>query len=366
MNRIKTLFILVALAFVCACGNGQVEYLVSATGAEDGTRESLIDMISGDVQEAAEVTEGSVLFKGMADKDALLAVQKEGDEWQTLLFVDGEPVSIDLGDHSLAGSELNERLCEYDKQSSDVYANAIRAIDEFGELSEDEQKARHEELEATIQGIGDCYRQILDENRDNLIPVAFLPTLVQVLDDDEAEEAFNPKYAYSSHPYAQKIKKQLDDYNARMAEIEAAKEKLIGARFIDLEEPDVNGKMHKLSEFVGQGKWVFIDFWASWCGPCRREMPNVVAAYKKYHPKGLEIVGLSFDSDKDAWVQAIADLEMPWIHLSDLKGWQTVASDTYNVKSIPSSLLVDPDGVIVARDLRGDALGAKLAEIFGE
>ena len=89
-------------------------------------------------------------------------------------------------------------------------------------------------------------------------------------------------------------------------------------------------------------------------------------SYKKYHAKGLEIVGLSFDNDKDAWVKAIADLEMPWIHLSDLKGWETVASDTYGIKAIPASLLVDPEGTVVARDLRGDALGAKLAEVLGE
>lgn len=146
----------------------------------------------------------------------------------------------------------------------------------------------------------------------------------------------------------------------------AAKKEAKGKKFLDLAEPDVNGEMHKLSEYAGKGKWVFVDFWASWCGPCCREMPNVVAAYKKYHPKGLEIVGLSFDNDKEAWMQAIKDLEMPWIHLSDLKGWQTVASDVYNISSIPASVLIDPDGIIVARNLRGEALGAKLAEIFGE
>ena len=94
-------------------------------------------------------------------------------------------------------------------------------------------------------------------------------------------------------------------------------------------------------------------------------MPNVVAAYDKYHQKGFDIVGISFDNSKEAWVKAIDELKMPWAHISDLKGWENAASDIYNIKAIPANLLIDPEGKIVARDLRGDDLQAKLAEIFG-
>ncbi|MBQ9462531.1 MAG: AhpC/TSA family protein [Bacteroidales bacterium] len=365
MKKLTLLSALAISAVLSAC-NSQVGYNVTANGAEDGTVVTLTDMLSGETIESAEVADGSVTFTGKADKNALLMIQKEDSNWQSLFFADGKPVSINLSDNSLSGSELNEKLTAYDIAASEVYDNALKAISEYSELSKEEQEAQADAIQEEIQKVSDSYKQILDENRDNIIPAAFVSSLSQMLSDEEFAEAMDEKYPYAKHPYAKKIKAQIDDYNARMAEMEAAKDKLIGTKFIDLEEPDVDGKMHKLSEYVGVGKWVLIDFWASWCGPCRREMPNVVAAYEKYHAKGLDIVGLSFDNEKEAWVEAIKELNMPWIHLSDLQGWQTVASDTYGVKSIPASLLVDPEGTIVARDLRGDALGAKLAEVFGE
>ena len=134
----------------------------------------------------------------------------------------------------------------------------------------------------------------------------------------------------------------------------------------DIELADTAGVSRSLAEVMGTGHYVLIDFWASWCGPCIAEMPNVKAAYERFHTKGFDVVGLSFDANADAWKTAINRFAMPWANLSDLKGWESAAAKKYKIHSIPDNILVGPDGRIVANGLRGDALLQKLAELLGE
>lgn len=139
----------------------------------------------------------------------------------------------------------------------------------------------------------------------------------------------------------------------------------VGQKFIDFEMPDAKGKMHKLSEFVGNGKnVVLIDFWASWCPPCRKETPHLVELYKQYKNKGFEIVGISFDSKADAWEKGVKDLGITWIQLSDLQGWKNSSAALYGVNSIPHTLLVDKDGTIIARNIHGTEIDTKLQEVL--
>ena len=129
---------------------------------------------------------------------------------------------------------------------------------------------------------------------------------------------------------------------------------------INLSAPD--GKAVALSSL--RGKYVLIDFWASWCGPCRKENPNVVRAYNRYKGKGFEIYGVSFDQDRAKWLKAIQADGLTWQHVSDLKGWESAAGQTYSIKSIPASILLDPQGRIIGKNLRGEALEAKLAAVL--
>jgi peroxiredoxin len=136
----------------------------------------------------------------------------------------------------------------------------------------------------------------------------------------------------------------------------------MGAIAPDFTQNDPDGNPIKLSDL--KGKYVLIDFWASWCGPCRKENPNVVKAYAKFRDKGFEILGVSLDKNKEAWIKAIADDQLTWKHVSDLKYWNNEVGVLYAVRAVPQNFLIDPTGKIVAKNLRSEALETKLSEIF--
>ena len=359
----KVLFMAALMLAVLPTEAQQVKYSINGISKDNGKTVSLIDRRTNQTVNTATVVDGKFSMSGNAEKDAFMAIGIMENPWATIFFNDGTPMTINLNDSTLKGSPTNERLVRYDIDINSSYGNFLMKMQS---MSEEERKAKEIELVgglmiATMKMM-EGVKKVFNEESETLIPVAFISEYQQVFGQDKLDSVLATKPVWINHPI---VKQQMEQWAYQKA-AEEKKLAFIGQQFTDLEEADVDGNMHKLSEYVGKGKWVLVDFWASWCGPCKAEMPNVVAAYDKYHAKGFDIVGLSFDNKKEPWVKAINELKMPWTHLSDLKGWNTAASGIYNVNAIPDNLLIDPQGKIVARGLRADALHAKLKAIFGE
>lgn len=173
------------------------------------------------------------------------------------------------------------------------------------------------------------------------------------------------KQQQPNYKYTASLVTNVKQYKAYL-EQKAAKDKgnpaAVGKEAPEFVLPDVKGKMVRLSSF--RGKYVLLDFWASWCGPCRQESPNVVRAYNTYKGENFDILSVSLDDDKDKWLHAIEKDGLTWTHVSDLKAWQSSVVQLYQVEGIPATFLLDPNGIVLARDLRGSALDAKLEELL--
>ena len=357
----KIAMMAMAAVMMVACQNKNT-YTISGTVEGAAENDSItLSLIEGRrlvSLQKAPIVGGKFEIKGVADSVQVAHVGLGNMSCQ--LFLEPGDIRVDLKLNEMAFAVGTPNNNAFEAFMSDMgaleeeYAEIVKNFQTPG-LTDDQRK----EIKAQMSSFEEKYYQAIKNSiADNVGTEFGLFNLLNYYSMYEPEELATVLegyvVAFPAKARLQQIKKNND----------ISLETAVGQQFKDFEMPDVDGNKHKLSEYVAANKVTLIDFWASWCGPCRAEMPAVKTAYEAYKEKGFGIVGVSLDNNKDAWTDAIKNLGANWAHLSDLKGWACEGAKLYGVNSIPATVLVAQDGTIIARNVRGEAIQEKLAELL--
>ena len=254
-------------------------------------------------------------------------------------------------------------------KKAQAFNQTLQTTPEFLALSRDFDAARTANDEAKMATLQQQYQAMASKATDQIAQLLkSSPASLGGINLLQTEQTLDKEKYFDVYvQYADKVKKDLPNSSHGkefIAMIEKDKALAIGQVAPEISLPNPEGTIVKLSSL--RGKYVLVDFWAKWCGPCRRENPNVVKAYNEYKDRGFTVYGVSLDRTKADWVQAIAEDGLTWTHVSDLKYFQSEAATLYNIGAIPSSVLIDPQGKIIAKNLRGIDLHNKLEELLGK
>lgn len=363
------LFVVSALLLV-ACDSSKDDnsaFTINAkfTGVEDSTPIYLQKVKEGQLAsiDSADLSSSKVSFSGSLEAPEMLYLQVGDTRKMVNLFAENSTISILVNIDSLdkaqvIGSKSHDDMMAFRKHLEPVNEKAIELNRAYDLASQNAETENMQRISEEYQNLRNEHFELIEEFIASNPQSHFTPFVIR-------------EYLASNLKYTEldSMLSKLDpsihnskDYQFLNQIVNANKSVEVGMPAIDFALNDTTGNPISISSF--QGKILLIDFWASWCGPCRHENPNVVKLYDDYKEKGFEIIGVSLDEKRTDWIKAIHQDQLTWPHVSDLKGWSSAAGKLYAVNAIPATVLVDREGKIIAKNLRGDALRKKLEEIY--
>lgn len=369
-NLSKLLFVFSFSLLLISCGgigkkefDGQVVISGKLSNMPEGKLilSALNDEMSATVAEIIPSSNGKFEYKLTLEGPGFYMLNlMDKKEVRLALYDEDVEVIYDFsneGSLELKGSQDSQYMLQIESLMNE-YQESINSLNnEYFEAmsARDQDKIKDIQVRAMNleSDLGDKVKELIGKMDGSFAALAALPMINPKKDFqfmDELISKMNQKYP--GFKSVQNLMVQLDEMRALS----------VGQVAPEISLPDPSGKVINLSDL--RGKYVLIDFWAAWCRPCREENPNVVRLYNQYKDKGFEVFGVSLDRTHEAWVKAIEDDQLTWTHVSDLKYFNSEAAATYQINAIPATYMLDPEGRIIAKDLRGPSLESKLRELF--
>lgn len=361
----KLLFTVAIAVAVFNCSSPDGFIIKGKIDGKDNEQVKLMKLQGGAwaVEDSATIANGRFVLNGMLELPELRAVVMGKQELVTQFFAEKGSIEMavdadSVGNTKISGSSANELYEVFKDELKKLSADADALQQRFNKArmkgDEDGQNVARTEFEAMIENQKVYTKNFVKENSASAVApfVAWWQLSEQMKSKDIDEMLANFDESIMESIYVKELQKISVDKKALE----------VGVVAPDFTMNNQDGEPVTLSSF--RGKIVLIDFWASWCAPCRKENPNVVKLYDRYKDKGFDIIGVSLDRDKSAWLQAIENDKLTWTHVSDLKDWNNAVAKLYRVRSIPHTVLLDSEGRIVANKLRSTELEAKLAEML--